>query len=73
MNALTAYIADLIHDCMENAYDAPWTLETLKALVDDQIAYERSATDDENSVEFIKGFDAIGVMDIQYDLLLHSA
>lgn len=73
LNAITAYIIDygIIADMKANlSYEGVFDVDSVKDFIHQQIEYDRSATHDENSVDFIEGLDAFGDMPIQYDLLV---
>ena len=73
INAITKYIIDsgIIHDIWDNTgHDEIYDIDSVEGMISDQIDYDRSATHDENSVEFIRGLDAFGPMEIQYDVLV---
>lgn len=73
INAVTKYIIDygIIDDIRDNlSHEEVFDVDSVEGFISDQIEYERSATHDENSVEFIRGLDAFGDMEIQYDVLV---
>ena len=72
INAITKYIinSNIIAEICDNCGDEIYDIYNVERWITEQINYDRSATHDENSVEFIRGLDACGVMEIQYDVLV---
>ena len=73
INAITNYIinSNIIDEICDNTgIDEIYDIYSVERWITEQIDYDRSATHDENSVEFIRGLDACGVMEIQYDVLV---
>jgi hypothetical protein len=73
INAVTKYIinSNIIADILDNtARDDVWDIYAVESAITEQIDYDRSAIHDENSVEFIRGLDAFGKMEIQCEVLL---